>query len=141
MLGCRDQSALNSLDSYVRTGVPGLLGIMIDPKVSEAYGSMLVEDQHGSFDSGLETLWNMLKSQRAESSANYRLAVQYAIARLVVSATSDAQIQQRHLEVMKKVQPWANDEAPQHRATLVNVSRLIHEAIDRKRLMPLRTQF
>ncbi len=26
MLGCRDESVLNGLDSYVRTGVPGLLG-------------------------------------------------------------------------------------------------------------------
>jgi MTH538 TIR-like domain (DUF1863) len=141
MLGCHDQSVLNSLDSYVRTGVPGLLGTMIDPNVSEAYGSMLVEDQHESFDSGLERLWNLLKSQRAESSANYRLAVQFALARLVVCATSDAQIQQRHLEVMNKVRPWADDEAPHHRASFVNVSRLIHAAIDEKRLMPLKTQF
>ena len=76
MLGCRDQSVQNSLDAYVRTGVPGLLGIMIGPEVSEAYGTMLVEDQHESFDNGLERLWNLLKSQRAESSTNYRLAVQ-----------------------------------------------------------------
>jgi hypothetical protein len=141
MLGCREQSVLTSLDSYVRTGVPGLLGIIIDPKVSEAYGSMLVEDEREKFESGLDRLWSLLKSQRAESSANYRLAVQYGIARLVVRATSDSEVQARHLAVMEKLKTWANDEAPHHRAAFVNVSKLIREATDRKSLLPLKTQF
>ncbi len=102
---------------------------------------MLVEDQHESFESGLERLWTLLKSQRSESSANYRLAVQYGIAGLVVRATSDSEMQGRYGAVMEKVKTWANDEAPHHRAAFVNVSKLIHEAIDRKRLLPLRTQF
>ena len=70
-----------------------------------------------------------------------KLAVQYGIAGLVVSATSDSEIQKRHLAAMEKVKAWANDEAPHRRAAFVNVSRLIHEAIDKKRLMLLRTQF
>lgn len=102
--------------------MPGLLGIMIDPKVSEADGSMLVEGQRESFESGLERLWNLLKSRRAESSANYRLAVQYGMAGLVVNATFNSETQKRRLAVMEKVKTWANDEAPHHRATFVNVS-------------------
>jgi hypothetical protein len=141
MLGCRDQSVLDSLESYVRTGVPGLLGVMMDPKISEAYGSMLAEGQRESFEIGLKRLWTLLKSQRAESSANYRLAVQYGIAGLVVRATSDSEIQERRLAVMEKVKTWASDEVPHHRAAFVNVSKLIHEAINRRRLLLLRTQF
>lgn len=118
-----------------------LLGSMIDPKVSEAYGSVLLEDEGEKFESGLEGLWSLLKSQRAESSANYRLAVQYGIAKLVVRATSDSKVRARHLAVMEKLKTWASDEALHHRAAFVSVSKLIREATYSKSFLPLKTQF
>jgi hypothetical protein len=141
ILGCRENSAVDALDSYVRTGVPGLLGVMMDPRISEAYGSMLAEGKGESFESGLNRLWNLLQSQRSESSANYRLAVQYGIARLVVNATSESEYRKRYFAVMQKARTWENDEAPHHRAAYANMSRVVREAIDRKRLLLLRTQF
>jgi hypothetical protein len=65
---------------------------MIDPKISEAYGSMLIEDDRETCTNGVERLWTLLISPRSEASASYRLAVQYALARLVVRGTTDAEI-------------------------------------------------
>ncbi len=141
MLGCRDESVLRVLDSYVATGVPGLLGVMMDPRISEAYGSVLVRGQPTNFGNSLERLWGLLRSHRSESSANYRLAVEYGIADLVVGASSDSEFQKRLTATRQLLSIWENDVAPHHRATFAHVFRLIREKRDRRRLLPLRTEF
>jgi hypothetical protein len=141
MLGWRDRSVVDALETYVRNGVPGFLGVMVDPKVSEAYGNMLVAGNDESFESSLERLWSLLRSQRSEASANYRLAVQFGMAGVVVRGGSEPEMRRRYKAVMEKIKVWENDEAPHRRAAYVNTSKLMREAIDRKRLLLLRTQF
>jgi len=141
MLGCREQNVVDALETYIRTGAPGLLGTMLDPKMSEAYGNLLVESKEEAFEDGLDRLWNLLKSQRSESSSNYRLAVEYGIARLVSRAGSDSEARKRYSTVMEKAKAWENDLAPHRRAAYVNMSKLIREGMDRKRLRLLGTQF
>jgi hypothetical protein len=141
MLGCREQDVVDALDTYVRTGAPGLLGTMLDPKMSEAYGSLLIEKKEEAFEGGLDRLWNLLTSQRSESSSNYRLAVEYGLARLVLRASSDSEARKRYSLVMEKANVLENDQAAHRRAIYVNLSKLIREGMDRKRLLLLRTQF
>ena len=141
MLGCREQNVVDALETYVRTGAPGLVGTVLDPKMSEAYGSLLVESKEEAFEDGFDRLWNLLKSQRSESSSNYRLAVEYGIARLVLRASSDSEVRKRYSMVMEKANSWENDQAPHRRAAYVNMPKLIREGMDRKRLLLLRTQF
>jgi MTH538 TIR-like domain (DUF1863) len=140
MFGCRDPSFLTRLDDLIRDGVPGLVGIMVDPIISEAYGRMLFDDAQHDFPEELNVLWGLLNSYRSESSRNYRLAIQYALVDLVISAKSSAEEHRRHAVVIGKIRGWADDIAPQHRSAFVSMDKLIREGVLRRELLLARTQ-
>jgi hypothetical protein len=141
MLGCRDTEVLRELDLYIRNGAPGFVGATIDPKLSEAYGYLLIENRDETCSNGAERLWKLLKSPCSEASKNYRLAVQYALAGLVLRAPTDSESQTCQTEVLEKIKSWADDEVPHHRAAFVNLSSLIREGMNKKKLILLRTEF
>jgi hypothetical protein len=139
MLGCREPSVVNVLNSQLASGAPGLIGLMADVKLSEAYGRMLVDDMRGAFETKLTSLYQDLTSDRAEASANYRLAIEYGLADLVEDADTEPEQQARHVAVAKKLAGLKDDPAPYFRAAAVRTQQIIFDAVMRKKLLLLRT--
>jgi hypothetical protein len=130
-LGDSNKTVLDALDQDIRSGAPGTMGFVLNPEVAEYYATGFLSNATENFDQGLVRLWTLLQSQRAESSANYRLAVEYAITKLVLSGKTKSDIQSRWTEVMKSMSSWAHDRAPHHRAAYVHTWRMINEQIER----------
>ena len=140
-IGCRDLAVITNLDHYVSSGVSGLGAFIVMPEISEAYGELLLGDGSGSFHEALGKLWGLLQSKRSEASSDYRLAVEFAIAKLVSSGTSDSDIQSRRIEAIRSIHPWADDYAPHHRAAYVNTCKLIRQTVNRKKFLSRIPQF
>jgi hypothetical protein len=104
---------------------------MLGPEIAESYATEFLSNATANFDEELVRLWTLLQSQRAESSANYRLAVEYGIAKLVVSGKTTSDVQSRWSAVMKSMSAWAHDRAPHHRAAYLHTWRLINDQIER----------